>query len=67
MPGLTEDSGSVKWLKQFIDNFVHRRSSVPGGCPLLNTAIDADDGSPILRDLALRALRGWRKQPNPGN
>lgn len=60
MHDLEKDSNSVEWLKQFIANFVHRRSSVPGGCPLLNTAIDADDGSPVLRDLALQALRGWR-------
>lgn len=53
---------TVDWLKQFIDNFVHRRPSVPGGCPLLNTAIDADDGSPMLRRLALRAMRGWRDE-----
>jgi len=55
-------SNSVEWLKQFVDNFVSRRSSVPGGCPLLNTAVDADDGSATLRQLALRALRGWRRE-----
>lgn len=60
MHDLEIDSNSVEWLKQFVTNFVHRRSSVPGGCPLLNTAIDADDGSPVLRELALKALRGWR-------
>ena len=60
MQDLGTDSNSVEWLKRFIDNFVHRRPSVPGGCPLLNTAIDADDGNPVLRHLALRALRGWR-------
>ena len=60
MHDLAKDSNSVEWLKQFINNFVHRPSSVPGGCPLLNTAIDADDGNPVLRPLALQALRGWR-------
>lgn len=59
---LDKVSNTVDWLKQFIDNFVHRRPSVPGGCPLLNTAIDADDGSPMLRRLALRAMRGWRDE-----
>jgi len=33
---------------------------MPGGRPLFNTAVDADDGNPVLRQLALRALRGWR-------
>jgi TetR/AcrR family transcriptional repressor of nem operon len=27
---------------------------------LLNTAIDADDGNPVLRERALKGLRGWR-------
>jgi len=26
-------------------NFVERRGTIPGGCPLLNTAIDTDDGN----------------------
>lgn len=60
MRDLESISSSVAWLKQFIDNFVNRRSSVPGGCPLLNMAIDADDGNPALRQLALRALRRWQ-------
>ena len=33
---------------------------IPGGRPLFNTAVDADDGNPVLRQLALRVLRGWR-------
>jgi TetR/AcrR family transcriptional repressor of nem operon len=51
---------SVDKLKRFMANFVQRRPSVPGGCPLLNTAIDADDGNPILRDRARRALHQWQ-------
>jgi AcrR family transcriptional regulator len=36
---------SVERLKQIIRNFRDRRSGlVPGGCPLLNTGIDSDDG-----------------------
>ena len=53
---------SVDRLKQFVRNFVEKRSSVPGGCPLLNTAVDADDGNPVLRERALNALRAWRKR-----
>ena len=29
---------------------------MPGGCPLLNTAIDSDDGNPQLRAKARQAL-----------
>jgi TetR/AcrR family transcriptional repressor of nem operon len=43
-----------------VANFVERRGIIPGGCPLLNTAIDTDDGNPVLRQRARKALRGWR-------
>jgi len=39
---------------------VDRRGIIPGGCPLLNTAIDTDDGNSVLRERARKALRGWR-------
>jgi len=62
MNNLDAIPNSVDRLKQFVQNFVERRSSVPGGCPLLNTAIDSDDGNPVLRERALKALRAWRKR-----
>jgi TetR/AcrR family transcriptional repressor of nem operon len=43
-----------------IDNFVEKRAHlVPGGCPLLNTAIESDDGNPALRARARKALASW--------
>lgn len=51
---------SVERLKRLIANFVERRGIIPGGCPLLNTAIDADDGNSVLRERARKALEGWR-------
>lgn len=51
---------TVDRLKKLVANFVERRGMIPGGCPLLNTAIDSDDGNPILRERARKALRGWR-------
>jgi TetR/AcrR family transcriptional regulator, transcriptional repressor for nem operon len=53
-------SGSVDRLKHLIGNFVERRSSIPGGCPLLNTAVDSDDGNPVLRERARQALGKWQ-------
>lgn len=53
-------SNSVDRLKQLVANFVERRGIIPGGCPLLNTAVDTDDGNPVLRERARKALRGWR-------
>jgi TetR/AcrR family transcriptional repressor of nem operon len=53
-------SNTVDRLKQLVANFVERRGVIPGGCPLLNTAIDTDDGNSVLRERARKALRGWR-------
>ncbi len=60
MHDLDSVPNSIDKLKRFMANFVERRPSVPGGCPLLNTAIDADDGNRILRERARRALHQWR-------
>lgn len=49
----------VERLKQHVANFVSR-SSFPGGCPLLNTAIDSDNGNPVLREKVRKALREWQ-------
>lgn len=35
-------------------------SSLPGGCPILNTAVDSDDTHPALRDKAAAAMDAWR-------
>ncbi len=53
-------SNTVDRLKHLVANFVERRGVIAGGCPLLNTAIDTDDGNSILRERARKALRGWR-------
>lgn len=58
--GTEEIPNAVDRLKQIVRNFRDRRVGlVPGGCPLLNTAIDSDDGNPQLRTKARRALRLW--------
>jgi TetR/AcrR family transcriptional regulator, transcriptional repressor for nem operon len=56
---LDQISNSVDRLKQFVANFVERIPAVPGGCPMFNTAVDSDDGNPVLRARARKALRGW--------
>jgi TetR/AcrR family transcriptional repressor of nem operon len=57
---LASISGSVDRLKHIIANFVERRSRIPGGCPLLNTAVESDDGNPVLRERARQALDNWQ-------
>jgi len=51
---------AVDRLKQFVANFAERRGVIPGGCPLLNTAVDTDDGNPLLREHARKALSNLR-------
>jgi TetR/AcrR family transcriptional regulator, transcriptional repressor for nem operon len=51
-------SNSVDKLKLHVDNYVHT-PSFPGGCPLLNFAVDADDGNLALRTRVRKALKGW--------
>jgi TetR/AcrR family transcriptional regulator, transcriptional repressor for nem operon len=54
-----EKANAIDKLKQLIANFVERKSGVPGGCPILNTAVDADDGNAVLRARVTKALRSW--------
>jgi TetR/AcrR family transcriptional repressor of nem operon len=58
--GTQDIANAVDRLKLFVRNFRDRRAGlVPGGCPLLNTAIDSDDGHPQLRRKARLALEYW--------
>ena len=58
--GTHKISNAVDRLKQIVRNFRDRRGGlVPGGCPLLNTAIDSDDGNSQLRVKARQALSSW--------
>ncbi|MBN1983717.1 MAG: TetR/AcrR family transcriptional regulator [Chitinivibrionales bacterium] len=34
---------------------------IPGGCPILNTAIESDDTNPLLRQKVVHALEIWRR------
>jgi len=54
-----EKANGIEKLKQLIANFVEHRSPVAGGCPILNTAIDADDGNPVLSAHVAKAVRSW--------
>jgi len=45
---------------QVYDQFT--RSSFPvGGCPILNTAVEADDTNSLLKDRAAKAILKWKK------
>jgi TetR/AcrR family transcriptional repressor of nem operon len=55
---LDQAPNSVDKLKLHITNFVSK-PSFPGGCPMLNTVLDADDGNSALRHRAEGAMRDW--------
>jgi TetR/AcrR family transcriptional repressor of nem operon len=57
LTGAERIPNSVDRLKQIVRNFRDRRNGlVPGGCPLMNTAIESDDGNALLRSKARKAL-----------
>lgn len=56
---IDETASGTDQLKQLIANFVNYRGPVSGGCPILNTAVDADDGNALLRTRVRKALRNW--------
>jgi TetR/AcrR family transcriptional repressor of nem operon len=59
--GLEDCASSVEKLLLLVKNFVEQPPrTLPGGCPLLNTAVDSDDGNPVLRSKARAALDRWR-------
>lgn len=60
LPDLDSQSCAIESLHRMIELFVDIPSPIPGGCPILNTAIDADDGNPVLRKLAREGLKDWR-------
>ncbi len=51
-------SNAVDKLKLHVDNYVNTPSFM-GGCPLLNAAVDADDGNLALRTRVRKSLKGW--------
>lgn len=47
----------INIYQKFIDGSVSE-----GGCPVLNTAVDADDTHPELRGKVLKAVLGWKNK-----
>jgi TetR/AcrR family transcriptional repressor of nem operon len=59
--GLSEIDGAVEKLRCLVRRFGAVPGIFPGGCPLMNTAIDADDGNPVLRGLVRVAMKEWKQ------
>ena len=60
--GLDEIANAGDKLRFTVQRFIESPSIVPGGCPLLNTVIDSDDGNPALYRLARKAIRNWKSR-----
>ena len=45
-----------------IDHFVETPSVMPGGCPLMNAAVDSDDGNAPMRRLVRSAFAEWQER-----
>ena len=54
------EGGAIATLLCKVHQFVRVPSPIAGGCPLMNTAIDADDTNPILRQLVRQAIQDWK-------
>jgi TetR/AcrR family transcriptional repressor of nem operon len=57
-PGATE----LDRLRKMIAAFISKPNPIKGGCPLLNTAVDADDGNAELKALSKQAFVDWRRR-----
>lgn len=60
MGNLDTVNNAVDKLKLHVSNYADT-PSFTGGCPLLNTAVEADDGNLALRARARKAVRGWEE------
>jgi TetR/AcrR family transcriptional regulator, transcriptional repressor for nem operon len=54
--------GALPKLRTIVERFLTEPSPIPGGCPLLNAAIDTDDGNPAIRKLARASFAEWRRR-----
>ena len=54
---------AAEQLMALIDEFCSRRDNppLPGGCPILNTAVESDNAHPALRSRAHDAYALWRE------
>ena len=48
-------------LTHLLENFATVPEFIEGGCQVLNTAVEHDDGNPALRDRAQKATETWQQ------
>ena len=55
---LASPVAALDQLRHAVESFVHIPSPIPGGCPLMNTAVNSGDSNP-------RFSRVWPARPSP--
>jgi TetR/AcrR family transcriptional regulator, transcriptional repressor for nem operon len=57
----TPEMTSAQQLNSIFDFYLgeHKRMFAEGGCPIMNTAVDSDDGNPRLRREVKKFVRNW--------
>jgi TetR/AcrR family transcriptional repressor of nem operon len=60
--GLAGKTHTVDRLHAFVDIFhsYAEHPPVPGGCPILNTAVESDDTNPVLAERVANVIGEWR-------
>jgi TetR/AcrR family transcriptional regulator, transcriptional repressor for nem operon len=58
--GMDSVENSVARLRYLVNRFLTVASPIPGGCPIMNVAVEADDGNPKLRALVRKGVRTWK-------
>ena len=63
LAAVAAETDAVQKLLAFISAFhtLTLHPPVPGGCPVLNTIVDSDDGDPALRERVVAVVRGWQQ------
>jgi TetR/AcrR family transcriptional regulator, transcriptional repressor for nem operon len=63
LAAVVAETDPVQKLLAFISAFhaFTLRPPVPGGCPILNTIVDSDDGDPALRERVVAVVSGWEE------
>lgn len=60
---IEEKNNSIEKLLTFLDHYrtIFKPIFKNGGCAILNTAVDNDDGNDLLRQEVIKAIHRWQK------
>jgi len=63
LAAVVAETDAVQKLLAFISAFhaLTLHPPVPGGCPILNTIVDSDDGDPALHERVVAVVSGWEE------